>query len=125
MELCNVVVNMDDLSSGVDCPLSPGLLPGSATAIQAAAKKDRPAGTSWILPMSHLAFPAEALLLLGRGGDWLNFFDKFRELTGGENFDRESLAKAVVQAGNNNKSATTRKEVDGESKEKEDKDQYK
>jgi hypothetical protein len=86
------------------------------------AKKDRPASMSWILPGSHPASPAEALLLLGRGGNWLDFFDKFKEQTGGENFDRESLAAATAQTGNNNKSFTTRKEVDSESKEKEDED---
>jgi hypothetical protein len=41
---------------------------------------------------------------------------------GGENLERESLAAAAAQAGNNDKSTATRKEVDGKSKEKEDKD---
>jgi hypothetical protein len=47
-------------SGEVNCPLSPSHLPGGATAVKAAAKKDRPVGTIWILPMmSHLASPAE------------------------------------------------------------------
>jgi hypothetical protein len=41
---------------------------------------------------------------------------------GGENFDQESLAAAMAQAGDNDKSDATRKKLDGESKEKEDKD---
>ena len=36
--------------------------------------------------------------------------------------DRESLAATAAKAGNNDKSAATRKDVDGKSKEKEDKD---
>ncbi len=62
-ELCTVVIDMDKLLGGVDCLLSPGYLPSGATAVQAIAKKDCPAGTSWILPVSHLASPAEAMSL--------------------------------------------------------------
>jgi hypothetical protein len=102
--------------------LSLGHLLGGATTIQAAAKKDRPAGTSWIMPVSHLASPVEALSSYGRGDDQLGFFDEFRKKMWGENFDKESLVVAAAQAGDINESATTRKEMDGESKEKEDKD---
>jgi hypothetical protein len=47
-ELWDVVMDVDKLSGGVDCPLSPGHLPGGTTAVQTAAKKDPPAGMSWI-----------------------------------------------------------------------------
>jgi hypothetical protein len=60
-ELCNVAIHVDSLLDGNDCPLSTGHLPGGTAAAQAVAKKDRLADTSWILPMSHLACPAEAL----------------------------------------------------------------
>jgi hypothetical protein len=40
----------------------------------------------------------------------------------GENLDRESLVAATAKAGDKDKSAATRKDVDGKSKEKEDKD---
>ena len=122
-ELCDVVVDVDKSSGSVDCPISPGHLPGGATAAQSAAKKDRPAGTSWILPGSSPASPVEASSSSGRGGDRLDFFDEFEEQTGGENFNRESFAAAAAQAGDNdNISTAIRKEPDGESKEKEDED---
>jgi hypothetical protein len=57
-----------------------------------------------------------------RGGDRLDFFDEFEEQTGGENFNRESLAAAAQAGDNDNKSTAIRKEADGESKEKEDED---
>jgi hypothetical protein len=121
-ELCNVVINVNKSLGRVNCPLFLGHLPGGTTPVQAAAKKDRLAGMSLILLRSHPASPTEASPLSGRGGDWLNFFDKFKEQMGGENFDRESLVAAAAQAGNNNKFFATRKEVDGKSKEKEDED---
>ena len=117
-ELCDVVVDVEKSSGSVDCPISPGHLPGCATAVQ----KDRPAGTSWILPGGSPASPVEASSSSRRGGDRLDFFDEFEEQTGGENFDRESLAVAAQACDSENKSTAIRKEADGESKEKEDED---
>jgi hypothetical protein len=54
-----VLVYVEKLLGGVDCPLSLGHLPGSATTVQAVAKKNRLAGMSWILPVSQMASPAE------------------------------------------------------------------
>ncbi len=117
-----MAVNVDKSLGGVNCPLPPGHLLGGATAIQSAVKKFCPAGTSWILLRSHPASPAEAWPLSGRGGNQLDFFDKFKEQIRAENFDRESLAAAAVQAGNNDEFFATRKEVDGKSKKKQDED---
>jgi hypothetical protein len=64
-ELCAMVINMDKLLGGVYCPLSLCYLLGSTTAVLAAAQKDHPVGMSWILPVSCLASPVEALLLYG------------------------------------------------------------
>jgi len=118
-ELCDV-----DKSSGSIDAFSPGHSPGGTTAVESTTKKDRPAGTSWIFPGSSPGSIIETSSSWrsssGRGGDQLDFFDEFEEQTGGENFNRESFAAA--QVGDNDKETATRKEADGETKEKEEED---
>jgi hypothetical protein len=70
-----------------------GHLLGSATAVQAGAKKDHPAGTSWTLPGSHPALLRRCHYCRGGGGNWLDFFDKFEEQRG----ERTSIEKSWQQ----------------------------
>ena len=83
-ELCDVV---DDVgSSGGEG--SSGQLPG-ATPIQIVStmKKDRPAGTSWILPGGSTVLASS----IKSGDDGGDFFDQFEQQTAGENFNRLAL----------------------------------
>jgi serine/threonine-protein kinase OSR1/STK39 len=116
-ELCDVVIDVDKLT----------VLPDGTTTIQCTAKKVRPAGTSWILPgkeekddikgSSTGTSPVDAMSSLksssGRRDDQFDFYDEFEEQTGGENFNRESLAI---------KSNATKEEEDDEFKKKEEED---
>ena len=54
--------------------------------------KDRPAGTSWILPGGS---QVEASTAKSKEEDGQDFFDQFEQQTGGENFNRESSANAT------------------------------
>ncbi|KAL3817284.1 hypothetical protein ACHAXA_003205 [Cyclostephanos tholiformis] len=114
-EVCDVVVDVDKST----------ILPDGTTAVQCMTKKDRPAGTSWILPGSSSGTsPVEATSSLrsssGRRDDQLDFFDEFEEQTGGENFNRESLA--ATHDGDDVESNDTKEEEAEESKKKEDVD---
>lgn len=119
-ELCDVVADVDKSPSlgGTTELFSPSL-----SAIHLTAKKDRPAGTSWILPeVSTVEDESTPLCqsLSGWQGKQRDFFDEFEEHTGGENFNRESL---VAQDVDNNKSSTAvRQELENEVKGKQDVD---
>ena len=106
-ELCDVVEDVGKLNSDG----SSGQLPG-ATPIQvvSSTKKDRPAGTSWILPGGSTV---EASSIKTSGGlDFgQDFYDTFEEQTGGENFTRKNLKE---------NEATTK--ADNQTKEKEEED---
>ena len=120
---------------------SPRRLAGGATAVIAAnAKRDRPAGTSWIFPTdSGVSAAAGGTSVVEEGASSLqnqsslegrkkdqDFFDQFEEQTGGENFNRDNLvAEAVVQDDDiDNNAALHNNNIDnGSSKEdKEDED---
>lgn len=107
-ELCDVVVDVGKLGSG-----SAGHLPG-ATPIQlvSTSKKDRPAGTSWILPGGSTVEASSIRSSGGMDDGRQDFLDQFEQQTGGENFSRESLQYI--------NSAT--KKADNQSKEKDDAD---
>jgi serine/threonine-protein kinase OSR1/STK39 len=114
-ELCDVVIDVDKST----------VLPDGTATIQCTTKKDRPAGTSWILPGSSSGTsPVDATLSLrsssGKRDDQLDFFDEFEEQTGGENFNRDSLA--ATQGGDDVKSNATNEEEVDESKKKEEVD---
>lgn len=85
-ELCGVVEDVGKAGAGDG---STGQLPG-ATPIQIVStmKKDRPAGTSWILPGGSTVQASSVRSQQGGDGD---FFDQFEEQTGGENFNREQV----------------------------------
>ena len=108
MELCDVVEDVGKLdSAGGDG--SSGQLPG-ATPIQLVStmKKDRPAGTSWILPGGSMVEASTLKSSTGGGGD---FYDQFEQQTMGENFTRKNLK---------DNDATTK--ADNQTKEKDDED---
>ncbi|KAL7536547.1 hypothetical protein ACHAXR_007232 [Thalassiosira sp. AJA248-18] len=107
-ELCDVVEDVGKFGSGGDG--SSGQLPGT-TPIQivSTTKKDRPAGTSWILPGGSTV--QASLVRTGGNADDGDFFDQFEQQTAGENFSRLNLQ-------DNN---ATQK-ADNQSKEKEDED---
>ena len=110
-ELCGVVEDVGTPGSAG----SSGVLPG-ATPIQvvSTAKKDRPAGTSWILPGGSTISASESLRTGGGGGDDGDFFDQFEKQTGGENFNKESVHLSQLQ-----ENEATRK-VENQSKGKEE-----
>ena len=108
MELCDVVEDVGKLdNAGGDG--SSGQLPG-ATPIQLVStmKKDRPAGTSWILPGGSMVEASTLKSSTGGGGD---FYDQFEQQTMGENFTRKNLK---------DNDATTK--ADNQTKEKDDED---
>lgn len=107
-ELCDVVEDVGKFGSGGDG--SSGQLPGT-TPIQivSTTKKDRPAGTSWILPGGSTVQASS--VRTGGNADDGDFFDQFEQQTAGENFSRLNLQ-------DNN---ATQK-ADNQSKEKEDED---
>jgi len=110
-ELCDVVEDVGTLGSSAG---GNGHLPG-ATPIQivSTTKKDRPAGTSWILPGGSQV-EASSIRFSGLDDGQQDFFDQFEQQTGGENFHRSQL-----QHDNN---ATRKAENNTQSKEKEDAD---
>lgn len=85
-ELCDEVEDVGE-SSGEEGKSSSENLPGaSPISIVLNAQKDRPAGTSWILPGGSQIQASSA-----KGEDnGQDFFDQFEQQTGGENFTRES-----------------------------------
>lgn len=84
-ELCDEVNDVGD-SSGEEKPS--GNLPGATpTPIVLKTHKDRPAGTSWILPEGSQIEASSA-----KEEDGQDFFDQFEQQTGGENFNRESAS---------------------------------
>lgn len=88
-ELCDEVDDVGE-SSG-EGKLS-GNLPGaSPISIVLKTHKDRPAGTSWILPGGS-QIEASSAKEVDTGDD---FFDQFEQQTGGENFIRESASVAA------------------------------
>jgi len=88
-ELCDEVDDVGE-SSG-EGKLS-GNLPGaSPISIVLKTHKDRPAGTSWILPGAS-QIEASSAEEVDTGDD---FFDQFEQQTGGENFIRESASVAA------------------------------
>ena len=115
---------------------SPGRLVGGATAVIATnAKRDRPAGTSWILPNDstdaatsvveeEASSPQNQSSLEGRKKD-KDFFDQFEEQTGGENFNRDHylVMEAVAQDDDTDNNAALYNNIDdGPSKEDEEDD---
>ena len=109
MELCDVVEDVGKLDSAGGGDGSSGQLPG-ATPIQLVStmKKDRPAGTSWILPGGSMVEASTLKSSTGGGGD---FYDQFEQQTMGENFTRKNLK---------DNDATTK--ADNQTKEKDDED---
>ncbi len=91
-------------------------LPGaSPISIVLNTHKDRPAGTSWILPGGS---QIQASSANSRGGGGLDngkdFFDEFEQQTGGENFNRESTSKKrdVDKTGSKTKQAVEEEDDD-------------
>ena len=108
VELCNVVVDVDKslLWEGATDPFS------CSSAIDSTKKKDRPAGTSWILPLaSPMEDDSTSLFQSPQWqGEQFDFFDEFEEQTGGENFNRERLLAQDVNKVTDNNNET--KEMD-------------
>ena len=108
-ELCDVVEDV-----GKRTPGSSGQLPG-ATPIQivSSTKKDRPAGTSWILPggstIETSSLRSSEGIDLGK-----DFYDQFEEQTGGENFTRDNLKDNAATTKVDNQ--TNNKERDNDDK---------
>ncbi len=86
-ELCDKVEDVGESSGAIEGKSSSENLPGaSPISIVLNTHKDRPAGTSWILPGG-----SQIQALSAKGEDnGQDFFDEFEQQTGGENFNRES-----------------------------------
>jgi len=90
-ELCDEVQDVGE-TSGDEGKSSSENLPGaSPISIVLNTHKDRPAGTSWILPGGS-QIQASSAKGVDNGQD---FFDEFEQQTGGENFNRESASSST------------------------------
>ena len=114
-ELCEVVIDVGKMTGGD--PGSSGHFPGAVPIqIVSNTKKDRPAGTSWILPGGSTVMASS--VMAGASNDNADFYDQFEKQTGGENFVKESVHLSQLQEND-----ATRKAANyNAAKEKEDKD---
>jgi len=80
-ELCDVVEDVGNAASDGTRGRLPGAVP---IQVVATMKRDRPAGTSWILPGGS---QVASSTVLDTGTD--DFFDQFEKETAGENFTRD------------------------------------
>ena len=93
-ELCDPVEDVGGAGSSTDAR---GSLPGATPVrIVSTTKKDRPPGTSWILPGGSEVEAAAAIAASGDGQE--DFYAQFEQLTGGENFDRDSVQISQLHA---------------------------
>eukprot|EP00804_Cyclotella_cryptica_P008538 CCRYP_007533-RA/>CCRYP_007533-RA protein AED:0.07 eAED:0.07 QI:178/1/1/1/0.75/0.6/5/1236/552 len=114
-ELCDVVEDVGKLSGNVSSSENlPGAIP---VQVVASLKKDRPAGTSWILPGGSSVDVTAAKHQDQSDGQ--DFFDQFEQQTGGENFVREDPATAqhhgnIASVALGNQTTTAKKQDDEE-----------
>ena len=125
MELCDEVDDVgDSTSSSADGNISSGNnhLPGaSPISIVLKTHKDRPAGTSWILPGGSQIIDAAT----AKEEDGQDFFDQFEQQTGGENFNRgeesgTSAGAAITSSDKQDVGAANNKVKDEEEDEDDD-----
>ena len=113
-ELCDVVEDVGKVESRGTSGVGRNLPGATPIQIVSTMKKDRPAGTSWILPGgSRVEASSVRTSQTGEDGD---FFDQFEQQTGGENFNRETAQQ--LQDDDND---ATRK-VDNKEKEEDEDD---
>ena len=120
-ELCDEVDDVGDSSSsggGGDAPSDSNLPGASPISIVLKTHKDRPAGTSWILPGGS---QVEASTAKSKEEDGQDFFDQFEQQTGGENFNRESSTNNATSS-NTAVDATNKEEKEEEGKDNHDDD---
>jgi len=116
-ELCDVVEDVGRVGGGAaggaadggggdGDATSSGQLPGALPIqIVSTMQKDRPAGTSWILPGGS-QIDSSSLRNVGEestgggGGGGGDFFDQFEQQTGGENFNKESVSLSQLHESN-------------------------
>eukprot|EP00573_Skeletonema_grethae_P003294 CAMPEP_0201691250 /NCGR_PEP_ID=MMETSP0578-20130828/4452_1 /ASSEMBLY_ACC=CAM_ASM_000663 /TAXON_ID=267565 /ORGANISM="Skeletonema grethea, Strain CCMP 1804" /LENGTH=566 /DNA_ID=CAMNT_0048176411 /DNA_START=65 /DNA_END=1765 /DNA_ORIENTATION=+ len=110
-ELCDEVEDVGESSGEIEGRSSSENLPGaSPISIVLNTHKDRPAGTSWILPGGSQIQASSAKGGVDNGQD---FFDEFEQQTGGENFNRESTSKKRdVDITDNKKTKQVKEEED-------------
>lgn len=96
-ELCDEVEDVGSAGSRGD-GLSGGQLPGTAPIqIVATQKKDRPPGTSWILPGGSMVEAASSSTRTASAAVAEDFYEQFERETGGENFNREAVREADLK----------------------------
>ncbi|EJK43732.1 hypothetical protein THAOC_37799 [Thalassiosira oceanica] len=108
-ELCDVIEDVGNTASDGARGRLPGAVP---IQVVATMKRDRPAGTSWILPGGSQVHSSSVL----DDAESDDFFDQFEKVTSGENFNRDESAANSI--------AATRVEVENTkpSEKKEDED---
>eukprot|EP00956_Cyclotella_meneghiniana_P021904 scaffold40594_cov53-Cyclotella_meneghiniana.AAC.1 len=116
---CDNVQNVGTLSGNVSSESLPGAIP---VQIVSNLQKDRPAGTSWVLPGGS-SVDVSTAKTSSQLDDEKDFFDQFEQQTGGENFNRED-ASATQKRGNSSPAvdakAESNKETSSATKEEDD-----
>lgn len=117
-ELCNEVEDVGESSGEGGGKLSENLPGASPISIVLKTHKDRPAGTSWILPGGSQIEASSAKEV----DNWQDFFDQFEQQTGGENFIRESTTSAATSSDKQDKDVAVNADTKTKQEEEDDDD---